>query len=308
LKIHEINTINKTLFKNPVVTVGIFDGVHRGHLFLLDILKSEAKLIDGESVVVTLWPHPRTVMYPEKELKLLSILSEKKELLAMQGIDHIIIIPFNLEFAQNTAEHFIQSVLIDKIGMKCFVVGFDNHIGRNKEGSIDVIKSESTKFNYEVVIPKPVFEGKNRISSTDIRLFLELGEVEKAALYLGYKYTITGKIVKGKMIGRTIGYPTANIEIDPFKMLVGIGVYAVYVNIFGVIYKGMLNVGFRPTVDQHTLHKSIEVNIFDFEGDLYEKQITVTFAKYLRGEIKFPNIEILKQQLAKDKENALGLL
>jgi riboflavin kinase/FMN adenylyltransferase len=308
LKVHELISINQLHFKNPVVTVGIFDGVHKGHTHLLKILKSKAKQYEGESVVITLWPHPRTILYPEKELKLLTILSEKIKLLEEQGVDHLIIIPFSKEFAQITAEEFIHSILVSKIGFKCFVVGFDNHIGRNKEGSIDVIRSESKKYGYEVVIPEPVFEGNERVSSTDIRLFLEYGEVEKAARFLGYNYSITGTVVKGKMLGRTLGYPTANLEIDSFKMLVGIGVYAAYVFIDGHIYKGMINIGFRPTVDKLLLHKSIEVNIFDFDGDLYGKQITVTFANHLRGEVKFSGIEELKQQLAKDKANSLVCL
>ena len=308
MKIHAINSISKKQFRNPVVTVGIFDGVHRGHVHLLNVLRQKAESIGGESVVITLWPHPRSIIYPNKELKLLTILSEKQDLLQTQGVNHLIVIPFSDEFAQNSAESFIQSILVDKIGLKCFVVGFDNHIGRNKEGSIDVIKSESLRLGYEVLIPSPVFEKEERISSTDIRLFLELGDVEKAALFLGYNYSITGKVVRGKMLGRTIGYPTANIEIDSFKMLVGVGVYAVYVDVNGTTYKGMINIGFRPTVDTLLLHKSIEVNIFDFDGDLYDKQITVTFAKRLRGEIKFAGIEALKLQLANDKANSRTVL
>lgn len=308
MKVHQLKDINTSLFKKPVVTVGIFDGVHRGHTAIINILKAKANEVRGDTVILTMWPHPRTVIYPGKEIKLLSTLEEKIELLQSTGVDHLIVAPFEADFSNLTAEEFIKQILVEKINASSLLVGFDNHFGKNKEGGYDVIKKEADKWEIEIIHPAPVFEGRDRISSTDIRLYLELGDVEKASLLLGYQYSLTGKVVTGRMLGRAIGFPTANINSNEVKMIPRIGVYAVHVKAEGNLYKGMLNIGFRPTVESSHLHKTIEVHLLNYEGDLYNKEITVTFARRLRDEIKFANIEALKAQLDLDRDNVLKLL
>jgi len=308
LNVHQLSTINKSLFKNPVVTVGIFDGIHKGHRQVIQVLKEKANEIKGETVIATLWPHPRMVLFPEKELKLLTTFEEKLKLLEEQNIDHLVILPFSKEFSQVPALKFITQTLLEKIGMKTLVVGFDNHIGHNKEGDFDVINKASQTYGFEVFHSSAFYEGVEKISSTDIRVNLELGDVTKVSSFLGYNYSITGRIVYGRQLGRTIGFPTANIQPDELKMLPGVGVYAVKVHTNGLVYNGMLNIGFRPTVDNDSLIKTIEVNLFDFDGNLYEKEITVTFVSHLRSEVKFNGIEELKAQLAKDRDDALQVL
>lgn len=308
LKVYNLNSIDKTLFRNAVVSVGIFDGMHKGHAQIIQAMKNKARQIKGETVVVTLWPHPRTVLQPNNEVKLLNTLEEKQGLIEQAGIDHFIVITFDSNFSKLSANDFIKNILIDKIGMHCLVVGFDNHFGHNKEGNYDVIKEIALKFEFEIIHLPAYFEGPERVSSTSVRLLLELGEVDKAANLLGYYYELSGKVVKGNMIGRTIGFPTANIEPDALKMVPRVGVYAVLVDVKGINYKGMLNVGFRPTIEKYPLHKTIEVYIIGFNGDLYEKEISVTFVKRLRDEVKFAGIDKLKAQLEIDKLNTIDVL
>lgn len=307
MKIHSIDTLSKGEIARPCVTVGIFDGVHKGHQYIINLLKEQANIIHGETTVVTLWPHPRMVLYPEKEIKLLSCFDEKTSLLEKQNIDHLVVIPFNKEFADNSAQFFFENYLIGKIGTHSLIVGFDNHFGKNKEGNHDFVKQESTRLGIQLIHPAPVFEGRDRISSTDIRLELELGAIEKANKLLGYQYFLSGNITKGKMLGRTLGFPTANIVTPEYKMIPRVGVYAVTVQIGKEKYNGMLNIGFRPTIGK-SLHKSIEVNIFDFDRDLYNNEIRVNFVARLRDEVKFSGLDALKEQLAKDKITAKSIL
>jgi riboflavin kinase / FMN adenylyltransferase len=308
LKVHKPEKLNKKLFHDPVVTVGIFDGMHIGHSHIMDALKQKAKKIKGETVVVTLWPHPRTVLFPGSDIKLLNTIEEKQALLENAGIDHFVVIPFDVNLSKLSARDFINEILVKKIGLKCLMVGFDNHFGHNKEGNFDVISKVASELSFEVVHLDAYFEGPERVSSTAIRVFLELGEVDNAARLLGYSYKLTGTVVKGKMLGQSIGFPTANIEPASFKMLPRVGVYAVAVDVDKGHYMGMLNIGFRPTVEKLTLHKTIEVHIIDFESDLYGKKITVNFAKRLRDEMKFRSIEELKSQLETDKRDAVEIL
>jgi len=308
LKVHNYGSFQKTSFRAPVVTVGIFDGVHKGHKQILDILKSKASQIGGESIVFTLWPHPRVVLYPGKEIKLLNTFEEKKVLLEQSGIDHLAIIPFSKEFAQLSARQFISNILIDEIGMKTLVIGFDNHFGHNKEGDYHLVKEIASQLNFEIIHPPAVIEENEKISSTNIRVLLELGDVQKAANFLGYNYSLTGKVVLGRKLGRTIGFPTANLEPDKLKMIPRVGVYAVVVNVDDQNFMGMMNIGFRPTIEKTNLIKTIEVHLIKFDGDLYEKEITVTFANRLRDETKFSGIDELKAQLYKDKSETIRLL
>lgn len=201
MKVHYYGSFNKSLFKAPVVTVGIFDGVHKGHKQILEILRNKARFTGGESLVVTLWPHPRVVLYPGKEIKLLNTIEEKITLLEKAGIDHLFVIPFNTEFAKLTAQQFIKKILIDEIGMQSLILGYDNHFGHNKEGDFQVVKEFAGQLHFEIVHPPAVFEADVKISSTTIRVFLEMGEVEKAANFLGYQYSLTGKVVLGRKLG-----------------------------------------------------------------------------------------------------------
>jgi riboflavin kinase/FMN adenylyltransferase len=296
------------LFKNAITTVGFFDGIHKGHLQIINSLIEKAKKTNGETVIVTLWPHPRTIVLDQKDIKLLSTINEKIELLKQSGIDHVVIIPFSKDIAETSAVEFFHKILIDKIGTKSLMIGFDNHFGKNKEGNYTILKNEANKADCEIAHLEPFFIGEERVSSTEIRLFLELGNIEKANKFLGYQYNISGKVVKGQMLGRTLGFPTANIVPDKCKMIPGIGVYAVLIKVENKTYQGMLNIGFRPTVDKTLLHKTIEANLFNFNDNLYKKEITVTFVARMRNEIKFSGIEELKSRLEKDKVDAQKIL
>ncbi len=282
--------------------------MHIGHARIMDAIKRKAKKIKGESVVITLWPHPRIVLFPGKDIKLLNTLEEKQTLVEKAGIDHFVVIPFDSNFSKLSAYDFVKDILIEKIGLRCLMVGFDNHFGHNKEGDFNTLNNIASELKFEIVHLDAYFEGVERVSSTGIRVFLELGEVDNAAKLLGYSYKLTGKVVKGKMLGQSIGFPTANIEPVLFKMLPRIGVYAVTVDVEEGRFMGMLNIGFRPTVEKLALHKTIEVHIIDYENDLYGKKITVTFAKRLRDEMKFKSIDELKMQLETDKINAVDVL
>jgi riboflavin kinase / FMN adenylyltransferase len=305
LKIHQLYSVDRFLFKKPSVTVGIFDGVHKGHTKIVEVLKNKAHELSGESVVMTLWPHPREVLFQGKEIKLLNTLEEKYNLMGNLGVDHFVVIPFDKSFANLAAFQFIKEILVEKTGVNCLIIGYDNHFGKNKEGDINIIKNAASMLNFNVEHVPAFFEGNERVSSTSIRVFLEMGDIENARKYLGYSYSLTGKVTKGKMLGKSIGFPTANIEPSPIKMVPRIGVYAVFVNTEGKQYLGMLNIGFRPTVEKILLHKSIEVHLIGFEGNLYDKEITITFAKRLRDEKKFGSLTELKSQIEIDKEVTL---
>jgi riboflavin kinase/FMN adenylyltransferase len=308
LVVKNLNQINRSLFQNPIVTIGIFDGVHKGHLKIIETVKQRATEKNGESVVLTFWPHPRVILYPEKEIKLLSALDEKIELITKTGIDHLVVISFTIEFSKLSVEEFIQKVLIEKIGIVHFVIGFDNHIGHNREGGFEVIKKYGEKYNFGVEQLNAVFVDSERISSSNIRNALEQGNIEKTAMFLGYRYFITGHVVRGKNIGRQLGFPTANIQPGDHKIIPAVGVYAVLVTFEGKKYQGMLNIGYRPTFEQTPVNKTIEVHIIDFEGDLYNKEISVTFVSRIRDEKKFKGIDELTAQLNRDKQEIIKIL
>jgi len=295
-------------FNNPVVTVGVFDGVHKGHQKILDALKNKASELNGESVVLTLWPHPRMVLSPEKEITLLNTLEERTALLEKNGVDHMVELTFTHDVAQISAEDFVRNILVGRLGMKAWIVGFDNHFGKNRTGNYESTKKLANELGFSIDHPEAYFTGSERISSTNIRVLLEFGEVDKAAELLGYQYSITGKVIEGRKMGRELGFPTANLQPPVLKILPGIGVYAVWVDIGKKRYMGMLNIGFRPTISSQTLFKNIEVHIIDFEDDLYNREITLNFVKKIREERKFASIELLKKQLHKDKKTITNLL
>jgi riboflavin kinase / FMN adenylyltransferase len=291
-----------------VVTSGTFDGVHVGHQKILSRLKEIAGICNGETVVITFWPHPRLVLHPEDtSLKLLNTFEEKAELLKGQGIQHLIRIPFTKEFSQITGDEFIIRVLVETIGTKKLVIGYDHHFGKNREGSFDQLKLNAPKYGFEVEeIPRQDVD-HIAVSSTNIRKALEEGEIEAATHLLGKAYSITGRVVPGDKLGRILGFPTANIEIDTkFKLIPSDGIYAVTVLHEHQSYNGMLYIGNRPTI-QGT-RRNIEVNIFGFNEDIYGESLTINFHKMLRRDMHFHDLEELKVQLYEDKAAAISYL
>jgi riboflavin kinase/FMN adenylyltransferase len=291
----------------PVVTLGIFDGVHRGHRALLDCLVTRANEAQGESVVITFFPHPRLVLEKNNiNLSFLSTIEEKKVLLEKANIDHLIIIEFNIEFSRIKACDFIKDVLVSKIGTKHLIIGYNHHFGKSGEGDFNTIKqcSESLAFRVEQVQGFHTEEGV--ISSSTIRKALLKGNLDDANRWLGYSYSMSGTIVEGRKIGRAIGFPTANIVPEnQHKLIPGDGVYAVEVNIDEIDYPGMLSIGSNPTVNSDSTLRSIEVHILNFDKDIYGRNISVTFRKKLRDEKKFDNLEMLIQQMELDKQDTI---
>lgn len=285
---------------NAVVTTGTFDGVHYGHQKIISRLKEVATQYRGESVIITFFPHPRLVLFPEdNDLKLINTLEEKIALLEKAGIDHLIIIPFTKEFSRLSSLEFIQEILVNKIGTKKLVIGYDHHFGKNREGSFEHLKLYAPEYGFEVEEIPGQDINDVAVSSTKIRNAILNGNFEIANRYLGYPFNINGKVAKGDQIGRTIGYPTANIQVpESYKLIPGDGIYAVKVNVNNSDYFGMLYIGNRPTVNG--LNKVIEVNIFDFNEDIYDKNIAVEFHKYIRGDKKLNGLDELKAALAED--------
>ncbi|MFY9309780.1 MAG: bifunctional riboflavin kinase/FAD synthetase [Bacteroidia bacterium] len=293
--------------KNAVVTTGTFDGVHVGHQKIISRLKEVAREENGETVLLTFYPHPRMVLFPDdNELKLINTQQEKIELLEKYGIDHLIIYPFTKEFSRLTSVEFVRNILVNKIKTKRLVIGYNHHFGRNREGSFEHLKEYGPLYGFEVEeIPAKDIENIE-ISSTKIRKALQTGDVKTAATYLGHPYTLSGKVVEGLKLGRTIGYPTANIVVDDtYKLIAADGIYAVKLKHKGKMYSGMLSIGNNPTVEGKG--HSIEVNIFDFNETIYGDTVTVYFIERLRDEQKFDSLEELKKQLKKDEADSLRI-
>jgi riboflavin kinase / FMN adenylyltransferase len=294
--------------RNAVVTSGTFDGVHVGHQKILSRLREAAARNNGETVVITFWPHPRLVLHPEDtSLKLLNTFEEKAELLKQQGIQHLVRIPFTREFSQLSSEEFITKIIVETIGTKKLIIGHDHHFGKNREGSFEQLKLNAPKYGFEVEeIPRQDVDHV-AVSSTKIRKALEEGDIETATHLLGNPYSITGRVVIGDKLGRILGYPTANIELDTANKLVPAdGIYAVTVNYSHKQFNGMLYIGNRPTVQG--MKRNIEVNIFDFDKDIYGESLTVYFHKLIRRDTRFNDLEELKEQLHRDKQEALRVL
>ncbi len=293
-----------------VSTVGMFDGVHLGHQKILFQVKELASQLGLPSVVFTFHPHPKYVLNPEKsqgdELKMLTSLEEKIKQLSLLGLDHLCIIPFTEEFSQWSSADFIQKIIIDQVHTKKLVIGYDHRFGKNREGSFEYLKSNEKTLGLEVVEISRHDIDEATVSSSRIRNCIAKGDLEQSKKLLGRYYTVTGKVVKGKQLGRTIGYPTANIEIDDKNKLIPLdGVYAVRVSIGDTLKTGMLNIGNNPTVPNKG--RSIEVNIFEFDQDIYDITISIEFVKYLRPELKFESLDQLKSQLAQDKIATLAV-
>ena len=293
--------------RNPVLTIGTFDGVHLGHRKIIAALRDRAKTINGESVIFTFDPHPRKIVAPnEASLRLLTTLEEKISLFEQSGIDHLIIYPFTPEFSRLTYEEFVENVLVGQIHLKFLVVGYDHKFGKNREGDFEFLKQCADRFDFQVEKLDVLLMNEASVSSTKIREAIQKGDFETANAFLGYPFPLHGTVVEGQKLGRQIQFPTANIDAsDPDKIIPGFGVYAVKVMVEGMSYQGMLNIGNRPTVNHNADNRTVEVHIFDFDADIYGKPIEVVFFNKLREEQKFPSLDALKEQLAKDKLNTL---
>ena len=292
-----------------IVTIGTFDGVHLGHQKIIQRLRELRDLHGGDVTILTFDPHPRKVLYPEQtDLKLITTTEEKCNLLKQFGVDNVIVYPFTREFSKLQANEYIGNVLVQGLKTKLLVIGYDHRFGSNREGNIDTLRAMSGTTGFRIEeIPAQDIDHMN-ISSTRIRKAIEEGDMEAANQFLGYTFFITGTVVKGKQLGRTIGYPTANIYVeDSDKILPKIGVYAVYVEVSGQRYQGMLNVGTNPTTDSDQKIK-VEVNIFDFDADIYGESIRVEFVTRTRDELKFNGLEELKAALLNDRHTILALL
>jgi riboflavin kinase / FMN adenylyltransferase len=303
---HGIDDFSKLNY--AVVTSGTFDGVHLGHQKIFGRLIEIARRYQGETVVLTFWPHPRLVLHPEDDsLKLLNTFEEKAAFLKDHGIDHLIRIPFTKEFSQLTSEQFIRQILVDTIGTKKLVIGYDHHFGKNREGSFEQLKQNAPKYGFEVEeIPRQDVDHVG-VSSTKIRKALEEGDIETATHFLGKPYSLTGRVVAGDKLGRLMGYPTANIEIDTkYKLIPMDGIYAVTVLHEHSTYGGMLYIGNRPTING--TKQNIEVNIFGFNKDIYGESLTIYIHRLIRGDIKFNDLEALKDQLHLDEQASLAIL
>ena len=286
--------------ERAVVTSGTFDGVHVGHQSILRRLDEIAHKNSGESVLITFWPHPRLVLYPEQSIRMLSSIEEKKELLSRYGVDHLLIIPFTREFASLTSEQFIKDILVGRIGTRKLVIGYNHRFGKNREGSFEVLKTDAPIYGFEVEeIPKQMVEHVG-VSSTRIRKALEEGQIETSNEFLGRPYSLRGEVKAGERLGRTLGFPTANMHISfEYKLIPADGIYAVRVIHDEVMYGGMLNIGFRPTFQG--AERRIEVHIFNFNREIYGQQLEVYFYRQIRKEIHFESAEALVQQLRRDK-------
>ncbi len=290
-----------------VVTLGTFDGVHLGHRKILAKLQKDSGKNFRESVVLTFFPHPRTILDAENEVLMLNTMEEKTSLLDNYGIDNLIIHPFDRTFSQLSATEFVENILVKKLNVGKIVIGHDHRFGKGRSANIDDLVIFGKKFGFEVEQISPHDIDEVTISSTKIRKALANGDIELANQYLGYPYMLTGVVIKGRMMGRMLGYPTANILLDEtYKLIPKDGVYAVTVDYNRKLLKGMMNIGNNPTVGGVT--KSIEVNIFDFDEDLYGKKIQVNIYHRIRDEHKFDSLDALKQQLHEDKTETLKLL
>ena len=300
---------NLPIIKNAVITIGTFDGVHTGHLQIIDQLNETAKKVKGESVIITFHPHPRMIIISDKsEIKLLNTVEEKIELLSNHKVDHLVVIPFTKEFAEQSAEEYIRGFLVKTFHPHTIITGYDHHFGKNRTGNYKLLESYSREFNYKVKeIPEHVLN-QVIISSTKIRNAILQGDIETANKYLGYPYFFEGTVVEGDKIGRTIGYPTANITVeDENKLIPGDGIYAVELAIdrqSNTLYKGMLSIGERPTIENSK--RVIEVNIFNFNENIYQQHIRIFIKKYFREQKKFTGLQQLKTAIELDKKNIIN--
>ncbi|MDY3316482.1 bifunctional riboflavin kinase/FAD synthetase [Riemerella anatipestifer] len=295
-----ISSISEYKNTSPTaLSIGMFDGVHLGHQSIIKNLKEisdEKKLSSG---LLTFWPHPRTIFNPNENLKLLNTLTEKTSLIENLGVDFLFLQNFDEDFRNLSADDFVKKILVDKLNVKHLIIGYDHRFGKDKKGDFNLLQKMATEFDFEVQQLDAIQLENQNISSTKIRNAIASGDFKSANDMLGYHYPLSGKVIHGKKIGRTIGYPTANISIDNIKLLPKKGAYIVEVWIDNLFYKGMLSVGTNPTVSGTEL--SVEVYILDFNKDIYDQDITIKFRDFLHEEIKFDGLEALIKKLDEDK-------
>ncbi|MEJ1223147.1 bifunctional riboflavin kinase/FAD synthetase [Sediminicola sp. 1XM1-17] len=303
-----VQSISKYDKKHPTaITIGTFDGVHIGHRKILERLINNAKLLDLKSTVLTFFPHPRMVLQQQADIKLLNTIEEKAKILRETGLDNLIIHPFTKEFSRLSATEFVQDILVDSLGTKKIIIGYDHRFGRNRNANItDLIEfGKSMGFDVEEIPAQEIDDVS--VSSTKIRTALLEGDIETANNYLGYPYMLTGTVSKGKGLGRQINFPTANLHIpEEYKLIPKKGVYVVKSTIEGQTVFGMMNIGYNPTVSG--TEKSIETHFFDFENNLYDKKIQIDILERIRDEHKFDTLEELKAQLLADKKTSLAII
>jgi len=307
MKVH-YSTDQLPVFSNAVVTIGTFDGVHMGHRQIIQHLLSEAAAVKGESVIITFHPHPRKIVSSViTGVRLINTLSERIELLEKTGIDHLVVVPFTDYFANQAAEEYIRDFLFGNFHPHTIIIGYDHRFGKERSGDYKLMEAMAPVYNYQLKeIPEHLLDAV-KVSSTNIRNAILHSKIEEANRLLGYPFFFEGEVVHGDKIGRTIGYPTANLKCtDEEKIVLGDGIYAVYADHDQQRYKGMMSIGFRPTVNGRK--RVTEVNLFDFDKTIYGEILRVTVIKYLRNEVKFNGLEELKVQLHKDKSDSLSVL
>jgi len=292
-------------FRNTVVTIGSYDGVHSGHQTILAQVNELARSIGGESVLVTFHPHPRLVVNPNgTSLKLITTIDEKIDLLEKYGVNHLVVAPFTKAFSQQTPDEYIQHFLVDKIRPKKIVIGYDHRFGNRREGNIEYLRKFEQQFDYEVQEIEKQAVDDIVVSSTKIRNSILIGDVHTATALLNHPFTISGKVVRGKQLGNTIGFPTANVVVEnPHKIIPADGVYAARIFYDNKMYTSMLYIG--HSLDNE--YKTLEVNIFDFDENIYDKHLTVEFVVRVRDDMRFDGVEALKIQLVEDKKNVMKL-
>jgi riboflavin kinase/FMN adenylyltransferase len=297
-----------TPLKNAVVTIGTFDGVHQGHRQIIAGIKELARQTDGETVILTFFPHPRMIIHPEnQDLKLITTIQERAALLEELGVDHLIITPFSRDFSNQTAEAYIRDVLVNRIGTRKIIIGYDHRFGKDRAGGFADLQKAAPIYGFEVIeIPEQDINHV-AVSSTRIREALSRADIEQANTFLGYPFFITGKVIRGNQIGRQIGYPTANLLVEEsYKLIPGDGIFAASVQLGSETFQGMAYIGHRPTINGMT--RNIEVNIFDFNRDIYNQNLQMNFLNFVRHDVKFSSLEGLKEQLAQDRLDVLKLL
>ncbi|MBL7717550.1 MAG: bifunctional riboflavin kinase/FAD synthetase [Flavipsychrobacter sp.] len=295
-------------FRNAVITIGTFDGVHLGHRTILQKVVDRAQEVGGESVLITFEPHPRKLLFPNQPLWFITPLEQKLTLITEAGIQNIVVVPFTREFSELSADDYVEDFLVKTFRPHTIIIGYDHRFGHDRTGSIELLRTFRQKYNYELTEIQAQLIDEAAVSSTKVRKALKEGQVEEATVMLGREHSLRGIVVRGAQLGRTIGYPTANIRLnEPEHIIPGIGVYAVRILHNDTLYGGMLSIGYNPTVTTDRSIK-IEVNIFEFHEEIYDDIIEVFFVRRLRDEVKFHSLEALKEQLHHDKEASLAAL
>ena len=298
---------NFSINSSTILTLGTFDGVHKGHQKILKKLKTEAKKDNLKSVVLTFFPHPRTVLNPDFPLKLINTIEERSNLFEKSGIDILITHPFDKNFSELSPDEFVKNILVDKLNIKKILIGYDHRFGKNRTAGIMDLKSFGLKYDFQVIEISVEEQDKVSISSTKIRNSVEKGNLSKAKSYLGYDFSLKGKVIKGNAIGRTLGFPTANLNIEEdYKLIPKKGVYLISTQLDNKVVFGMMNIGVKPTLDLKK--ETIEVNLFNWNKNLYGKVIKVFVMEYLRGEKKFDSLNDLKNQIELDEKTCAKLI